>query len=197
MCSFYLEMSENPESSSKKHLTYTGRPKREEYAMMEKDLDRFFKECPVDTTGRMATISAYLRHHFPRNFFCGFYTVVKGKDQLQIGPYNGNGPVLAAGLIDFGKGVCGTSAATRETQIVPDVRLCNNYIACDEDSLSEIVLPVFGRNRHDELDVSSSTSSDEKDTKTLIAVLDLDADITSAYDEVDKECLERLLARFF
>lgn len=183
-------------SDSKKHLTYTGRPKVEEYAMMEKDLVRFFSECPVDTTGRMATISAYLRHHFPRNFFCGFYNVVKGKEQLQIGPYNGNGPVLAAGLIDFGKGVCGSCAATRETQIVPDVRLCQNYIACDEDSLSEIVLPVFGRNRHDELDVTASSSS-SSDVKTLIAVLDLDADITSAYDEVDKECLERILSKFF
>jgi L-methionine (R)-S-oxide reductase len=177
--------------SSKKHLTYSGRSKFEEYGMLEKDLDRFFKENPIDTTGRMATLSAYLRFHFPRNYFCGFYTVVKNKEVLQIGPYNGNGMVLASGIIDFGKGVCGTCAATRVTQIVPDVRLCNNYIACDEDSLSEIVVPVFARNRHDEQDVLVS------DSKTLIGVLDLDADIVNAYDEVDKECLERILSKYF
>ena len=40
-----------------------------------------------------------------------------------IGPYQGD--VLASGIIDFGKGVCGTGAATQETQIVADVTKCD------------------------------------------------------------------------
>jgi L-methionine (R)-S-oxide reductase len=193
-----------------KPMTFTGRAKAEEYALMEAALAKFFAKYAVDTCGRMATISSYLRLHFPRNVFCGFYTVVRppplaaaaadaaaaapaSAGALQIGPYNGNESVLACGLIDFGKGVCGACASARETQVVPDVRLHPNYIACDDSSLSEIVVPVFGRNRHDEPDAAAGDGGE----RSLIAVLDLDADVVSAYDEVDRECLERLCARFF
>ena len=184
-----------PSTSEKaKHMTFTGRPKRFEYEQCEKALAAFFAENAVDVVGRMATVSSFLRHHFPRNFFCGFYTVVAGADSrmLQIGPYTGNGSVLASGLIAFTKGQCGTCAASGETQIVADVRTCSNYIACDEDSLSEIVVPVFARRRHDE-----PPSAAPAPERRLIAVLDIDADVVGAYDEVDKECLERIVARFF
>jgi len=199
-------------------MTYTGRAKREEYALMEAALASFFTKYAVDTCGRMATLSSYLRLHFPRNVFCGFYTVVRvagaggggggsgsgsaaavSDGVLQIGPYNGNQSVLACGLIDFGKGVCGACASSRATQIVPDVRLHPNYIACDDASLSEIVVPVFGRNRHDEPDAGAGAGDGEAagEARSLIAVLDLDADVVAAYDEVDCECLERICARFF
>ena len=203
-------------------LTYTGRAKRDEYALMEAALASFFAKYAVDTCGRMATLSSYLRLHFPRNVFCGFYTVVRvpgggggsggggggsaaaaPEGVLQIGPYNGNQSVLACGLIDFGKGVCGACASARATQIVPDVRLHPNYIACDDASLSEIVVPVFGRNRHDEPDAGAGAGAvagagaGAGEARSLIAVLDLDADVVAAYDEVDRECLERICARFF
>ena len=178
--------------------------KRAEYARMEKALGKFFDKYPVDSVGRMATVSSFLRLHFPRNVFCGFYTVARGEPRrLQIGPYNGNGVVLACGLIDFGKGVCGACAAARTTQVVPDVREFPGYIACDEESLSEIVVPVFGRNRHDEPDAPAAEGAAEgaagaaAGERELTAVLDLDADIVGAYDEVDRECLERICARCF
>ena len=192
-------------------MTYTGRAKRDEYALMESALASFFAKYAVDTCGRMATVSSFLRLHFPRNVFCGFYTVARAAagaaaggggaaasaGTLQIGPYTGNQNVLACGLIDFGKGVCGACAAARATQIVPDVRLHPNYIACDDASLSEIVVPVFGRNRHDEPDAAPGGGGGGGGERTLIAVLDLDADVVAAYDEVDRECLERICARFF
>ena len=195
-------------------MTFTGRAKRDEYALMEAALASFFAKYAVDTCGRMATLSSYLRLHFPRNVFCGFYTVVRvpgggggsgggssaaaaPEGVLQIGPYNGNQSVLACGLIDFGKGVCGACASARATQIVPDVRLHPNYIACDDASLSEIVVPVFGRNRHDEPDAVAVAGAGGGEARSLIAVLDLDADVVAAYDEVDRECLERICARFF
>jgi len=86
--------------------------------------------------------------------------------KLTIGPYQGDG-VIASGIIDFGKGVCGTAAETKVTQIVADVTKCDvrqsrsiprrmvclthllhcnceqNYIACDLFTKSEIVVPVF------------------------------------------------------
>ena len=45
--------------------------------------------------------------------------------------------------IAFGRGVCGTAAATRTTQIVDDVHAFPGHIACDGRSQSEIVAPVF------------------------------------------------------
>jgi len=184
-----------------KPMTFTGRAKADEYALMETALAKFFEKYAVDTAGRMATVSSYLRLHFPRNVFCGFYTVVRGRAALQIGPYNGNESVLACGLIDFGRGVCGACAEARATQVVPDVRLHPNYIACDDSSLSEIVVPVFGRNRHDEPDAAPAVDGGGGGVggaeRALIAVLDLDADVVGAYDEVDRTCLERICARFF
>jgi L-methionine (R)-S-oxide reductase len=44
----------------------------------------------------------------------------------------------------IGRGVCGTAALEKkETIIVPDVDKFPGHIACDEDSRSEIVVPVF------------------------------------------------------
>lgn len=47
--------------------------------------------------------------------------------------------------IRFGKGVCGTAAATQKTVVVPDVEKFPGHIACDADSRSEIVVPILVR----------------------------------------------------
>lgn len=112
------------------------------------DLEDFFSRYAVDTAGRMATINSFLKVAFPHLVFVGFYTVREPGAMLQIGPYQG--PVLATGLIAFGKGVCGTAAESRVTQIVADVSTCANYIPCDDVTRSEIVVPVFGRVLHGE-----------------------------------------------
>jgi L-methionine (R)-S-oxide reductase len=179
-------------SSSEKAETATGSSKAEAYADATKALDRFFAGYAVDTVGRMSTIVAFLRLYFPRFFFCGFYTVPSpGARMLFIGPYSGNGHVLACGVIPFEKGVCGTAAHEGVTQVVPDVRLLDNYISCDEDTLSEIVVPVFGRNAHNEADVSGDSP------RRLIAILDIDADVVGSFDEVDRVSLEAMMARYF
>ena len=81
--------------------------------------------------------------------------------------------------IAFGRGVCGTVAATRQTQVVPDVHTFPGHIACDSRSASEIVLPVLDRQGR------------------LIALLDIDAAEPAAFDETDAEALESILARTF
>ena len=59
--------------------------------------------------------------------------------ELVVGPYQGT---LGCLRIPFGKGVCGTAAASLETQIVDDVHQFPGHIACDSRSVSEIVVPV-------------------------------------------------------
>src|SRR5687767_306173 len=96
--------------------------------------------------------SSFLKMAFKHLVFVGFYTVREPEAMLQIGAYQG--PVLATGLIAFGKGVCGTAALTKETQVVADVKTCANYIPCDDFTRSEIVVPVFGRNFHNQPDAA-------------------------------------------
>jgi GAF domain-containing protein len=62
--------------------------------------------------------------------------------------------------------------------IVEDVNEFPGHIACDARSRSEIVVPVFD-NR-----------------KNLIAVLDIDSEETSAFNDEDREGLERVVAWF-
>jgi GAF domain-containing protein len=166
--------------------------KRAAYAKLHADLAAFFARYPgVDTTARMASINSFLHAAFPQWVFVGFYTVKEPGKLLQIGPYQGH--VLATALIPFGAGVCGTAAVTLETQVVDDVTTCNNYIPCDDVTRSEIVVPVWGYNYHNEPDATAAAGAPRK----LIAVLDIDTGEVGGFDGVDKEALEALLARYF
>ncbi len=127
----------------------------------------------LDDISLMATINSVLSQHFPHFYWTGFYRVCG--DRLIVGPYIGTVGCLQ---IAFGKGVCGTAAAARETLIVPDVNLFPGHIACDAKSKSEIVVPVFGPEGE------------------LIAVLDVDSDQLNAFDEHDRTGLEKIVSLF-
>lgn len=126
---------------------------------------------------RMATVASMLADAFPVFFWTGFYVVDPDKPaELVVGPYQGT---LGCLRIAFGRGVCGKAAADRTTQVVDDVHAFPGHIACDSRSASEIVVPV--------LDASGA----------LIAVFDIDATETSAFDAVDAQALEGLLGKVF
>jgi L-methionine (R)-S-oxide reductase len=127
----------------------------------------------LDDIALMSTINSVLANRFEHYFWTGFYRVCG--DRLVVGPYIGT---LGCLQIEFGKGVCGTAAARRETVIVPDVHQFPGHIACDANSKSEIVVPVFGPDHE------------------LIAVFDVDSDRVNAFDEDDREGLERIVALF-
>ena len=121
----------------------------------------------------MATVNSVLSHKFDSFYWTGFYRVCG--DRLVVGPYIGTVGCLK---IEFGKGVCGTSAARRETLIVPDVDKFPGHIACDAASKSEIVVPVFAPDGE------------------LIAVLDVDSDRLDNFDDDDRAGLEKIAALF-
>jgi len=127
----------------------------------------------LDDIALMSTINSVLANRFSHFFWTGFYRVCG--DRLVVGPYIGTVGCLQ---IEFGRGVCGTGAQRRETIIVPDVNQFPGHIACDPNSKSEIVVPVFG-------------PEDE-----LIAVLDVDSDQLNAFDEEDARGLQRIVALF-
>jgi L-methionine (R)-S-oxide reductase len=126
---------------------------------------------------RMATVASMLAASFDSYFWTGFYVVDPEKDrELVVGPYQGT---LGCMRIAFGRGVCGTAAATGKMQIVPDVEAFPGHIACDSRSASEVVVPVFdGEGR-------------------LIAVFDVDSTELAAFDETDAAWLEKILREVF
>ncbi len=150
--------------------------KRDQYRETAKEIAAVL-DGETNLTTRMATVSNILHHAFEHYFWTGFYVVDPEKPgELVVGPYQGT---LGCLRIPFGKGVCGTAAATGETQIVEDVHAFPGHIACDARSASEIVLPV--------VDASG----------TLIAVFDVDSDRKAMFDETDREGLEAILRASF
>ena len=127
----------------------------------------------LDEIALMATVNSVLANRFEHFFWTGFYRVCG--DRLVVGPYIGTVGCLQ---IEFGRGVCGVAAEQRKTLIVSDVNQFPGHIACDPNSKSEIVVPVFS---HD---------------NALIAVLDVDSDRLDAFDEEDRVGLERIVALF-
>ena len=118
----------------------------------------------------LANTAALLWQGMPDINWCGFYLMDKGV--LMLGPFCG---LPACIRIPLGRGVCGTAAATREIQLVPDVHLFPGHIACDSASRSEIVIPIH---RNGE----------------VCGVLDIDSCDVETFDSIDQEWLERIVA---
>lgn len=147
--------------------------KPEAYAALEAQAQSVL-EGVEDTVSAMATFSALL-HHGLGHLWTGFYRVTTPGRTLHVGPYQGT---LGCLEIAFGQGVCGRAAALGQTVLVPDVEAFPGHISCDARSRSEIVVPVFGRDR------------------SLLAVLDIDSQHLRAFDGEDQRGLERMMAWF-
>ncbi|KAI8351514.1 GAF domain-like protein [Blakeslea trispora] len=105
--------------------------------------------------------------------WCGFYiTNPKNEKQLILGPFQGK---VACTLIPFGKGVCGTAAETKQSQLVRDVHEFPGHIACDSASNSEVVIPMI------------------KDGRVL-GVLDIDCEKVEGFTAEDRDGLEAIAA---
>src|ERR1700757_4057248 len=108
--------------------------KRDRYATVAEEIDAVLEGEP-NLTARMATVASMLAAAFDHYFWTGFYVVDPDKpNELVVGPYQGT---LGCLRIPFGRGVRGTAAATRTTQVVDDVEAFPGHIACDSRSQSE------------------------------------------------------------
>jgi len=122
-----------------------------------------------DMIANMANISAVLFNNLEQINWAGFYLFKQ--EQLVLGPFQGQPACIR---IPMGKGVCGTSAAIRQTFVVKDVHEFAGHIACDVDSNSEIVIPILFNQQ-------------------LIGVLDIDSPVTERFDDDDRRGLETLV----
>jgi GAF domain-containing protein len=119
-------------------------------------------EGEQDPIANMANAAALVWESLPDLNWAGFYRNLDG--ELVLGPFQGRPACIR---IPFGKGVCGTAAATRKVQRVEDVNAFSGHIACDSASASELVVPIV------------------RDGE-LIAVLDLDSPSKARFDAEDE-----------
>ncbi|KAI8142581.1 GAF domain-like protein [Fennellomyces sp. T-0311] len=125
----------------------------------------------------LANASAVIYHglrsleHFQRKpiNWAGFYLIdCSNANKLILGPFQGK---VACTEIAVGKGVCGTAAEVKQTQVIMDVHAFPGHIACDSASNSEIVVPMLLGDR-------------------VIGVLDIDCEEKEGFSQEDRVGLE-------
>lgn len=123
-----------------------------------------------DGIANMANAAALIWQYLPDLNWAGFYRMVGG--ELVLGPFQGKAACIR---IPLNKGVCGTAAATAETQRVEDVHAFPGHIACDPASRSELVVPIVRDG-------------------VVLGVLDLDSPMPARFDAEDARGCEALAA---
>ena len=91
--------------------------------------------------------------------------------ELRLGSFQGK---VACVRIPFGRGVCGTAAATKTSQLVEDVHQFPGHIACDSASNSEVVVPIFKNGQ-------------------VVGVLDIDSPRVARFTQEDLAGLEQVV----
>ncbi len=126
----------------------------------------------TDRVALAANFAALIYHAIPDINWAGFYFF--DGVELVVGPFQGK---PACVRIALGRGVCGTAAVTRRTQLVADVHAFPGHIACDAASQSEIVVPLYAGDR-------------------LIGVWDVDSPRIERFDHDDQTGMEALCRVF-
>jgi L-methionine (R)-S-oxide reductase len=130
-------------------------------------------EGETDLVANAANFAALTFHALPMVNWAGFYFF--DGTELVVGPFQGQ---PACVRIALGRGVCGKSAQTRQTQLVHDVNAIDDHIACDAASRSEIVVPLL------------------RADGTLLGVWDVDSPHVGRFDEADRSGMQALCAIF-
>jgi len=115
----------------------------------------------------LANFVALIHQMLPDVSWTGIY--LNKEEILILGPFQGK---VACTVIPFNRGVCGASATERRTIVVPNVHRFSGHIACDEGTMSEIVVPLIINGE-------------------LFGVLDLDSYSENRFDETDQKYLEK------
>lgn len=113
--------------------------------MSEKDRINYIRllitgqlETEKDSLALMSNISAIIKAVLPGLNWVGFYLVKDG--ELVLGPFQG---LPACTRLQKDKGVCARAWRDLKAVRVDDVNEFEGHVACDEASLSELVIPLF------------------------------------------------------
>jgi len=132
----------------------------------------------VTLNEKLFAICELLEDEVPTFNWVGFYMAdPDGKDELVLGPFVGASTDHTR--IPFGKGICGQVALSHETFVAQDVHAQDNYLSCNIDVKSEIVVPIMvGDVFVAQLDIDSNTkdSITEEQQATLEDICDILSD---------------------
>ena len=135
-----------------------------DYPLLCRQLSALLEDVP-HKIANLANASALLWNELSDLNWAGFY-LTEG-ETLVLGPFQGKPACVE---IPFGKGVCGTAAASRQTVRVENVHEFPGHIACDSASNSEIVVPI------------------------VVGVLDIDSPLFGRFTAEDQAGLEAFAA---
>ena len=139
------------------------------YATLRREVVALLDGEP-DWLANLANVAAAVYDRVEGLNWAGFYLLRGG--ELVLGPFQGR---PACVRIALGKGVCGTAAVTRASQLVADVHAFPGHIVCDPRSRSELVVPI-------------------QVGEQVVGVLDLDSDRPARFGEPDRIGVEALVA---
>ncbi len=122
-----------------------------------------------DSLANLSNASAIIKSCIEDLNWVGFYLL--RSNELVLGPFQGK---PACTRIKLGKGVCGSAAERKESILVPDVNKFPGHIFCDNDSKSELVVPIIVNGE-------------------VKGVLDLDSPILNRFTDKEKEYFEEFV----
>lgn len=123
-------------------------------------------ETEKDSLALMSNISAIIKGVLPRINWVGFY--ILKENELVLGPFQG---LPACTRLQKDKGVCAKAWRDLKVIRVDDVNNFEGHVACDEASLSELVIPLI------------------KDGE-FYGVLDLDSPIKNRFIDLEEGFIE-------
>lgn len=103
--------------------------------------------------------------------FTSVYAYMVHDDELVLEAHSGRDTEHVR--IPVGKGVCGTAVATGEDQNVPDVRTVGNYLACNLDTKSELVVLI-------------------RRGATILGQLDVDSDVAAGFGSAEHTAVKEV-----
>ena len=122
-----------------------------EYSIIKKKIEN------LDLKDSLSFVCEFLQKNVKGYDWVGFY-FHNDKNQLVLKKYFGLKTDHT--IIPFGKGICGQTAESNMHIIVDDVNNEENYISCNINVKSEIVVPLFSNKKNiGQIDIDSNTLS--------------------------------------
>jgi GAF domain-containing protein len=152
-------------------------------------VEDLFNETSNSISQKIYNICQLLESQLPHYDWVGFYFAENATKTLHLGPYAGE--PTDHKVIPFGKGICGQVAESNSTFLVEDVHAQDNYIACNINVKSEIVVPLFINGENvGQIDIDSNkVNAFSKDDEELLGEIN---EIISKHLEHQKTDLKSL-----
>ena len=129
-------------------------------------------ENEQNVVSNLANASALIFQNYENVNWAGFYIYNHDSNELDLGPFQGN---VACMHIKPASGVVGTSFEEKSSLVVPNVHEFAGHIACDANSNSELVVPIFKNGE-------------------VYGIIDIDSPLLDRFSDIEKAEVEELSA---